>query len=94
MIDNWANLLIDNMHFWYDNRTIERSCEAIRVNLMNLNNVNRQVYFKPYNLRDGDGFSIFGFIDNTLTQTCRPGEGPIFSGEDGVGAYRNDPLIQ
>jgi hypothetical protein len=37
------------------------------------------------------GFNVFGFIDNTMNATCRPGGGPM---RDGVNAPRNDPLIQ
>jgi hypothetical protein len=38
-----------------------------------------------------NGFSIFGFIDNTMNSTCHPGGGPT---RDGINAPRNDPLIQ
>jgi hypothetical protein len=38
-----------------------------------------------------DDLRIFGFIDNTLNSTCRPGGGPACDGEN---APRNDPDIQ
>jgi hypothetical protein len=34
---------------------------------------------------------VFGFIDNTMNATCRPGGGPT---RDGFNAPRKDPLIQ
>ena len=37
------------------------------------------------------GFRIFGFIDNTIIATGRPGGGPIKSG---IGSERKNPLIQ
>jgi hypothetical protein len=38
-----------------------------------------------------NSFRVFGFIDNTMNATCRPGGGPM---RDGTEAPRNDPLIQ
>jgi hypothetical protein len=36
-------------------------------------------------------FNIFGFTDNTMNSSCRPGGGPTRDGED---APRNDPNLQ
>jgi hypothetical protein len=40
---------------------------------------------------EAGGFRVFGFIDNTMNATCRPGGGPSRDGKD---APRNDPIIQ
>ena len=78
--ENWGYLLLDNMNFWKPH--IPQCAEAIRRKLMG----------EPYNClfeapgQEG-GFNIFGFVDNTMNATCRPGGGPT---RDGT----NDPLIQ
>lgn len=36
-----------------------------------------------------EGFYVFGFIDNTMNATWRPGGGPA---RDGVNVPRNEPL--
>ena len=64
--ENWGYLLLDNMNFWKPH--IPQCAEAIRRKLMG----------EPYNClfeapgQEG-GFNIFGFVDNTMNATCRPG---------------------
>jgi hypothetical protein len=65
------------MNFWLDK--LPQMAEAIRHNLIRED--------CPFN----EDFAIFGFIDNTMNATCRPGGGPT---RDGTRAPRNDPLIQ
>ena len=36
-------------------------------------------------------YNVFGFVDNTMNATCRPGGDPT---HDGTEAPRKDPLIQ
>jgi len=83
LCDNWAHLLKDNMLYWKPK--LADFAECIRVKLHEHYNCT----FAPVN-QDG-GFRVFGFIDNTMNATCRPGGGPA---RDGVDAPRNDPLIQ
>ncbi len=45
--------------------------------------------FPPVNA--SGGFKMFGFTDNTMNATCRPGGGPA---NDGPHSPRNDPDIQ
>ena len=70
--------MFDNMHFWM--RRIPSMAEAIRAKMEE-----KGCYFPP-----GD-FPFFGFIDNTMNATCRPGGGPT---RDGTNALRNNPEIQ
>lgn len=82
MMRNWAYLLLDHMEFW---KPYMQDCaDKIRMRLATMG-----CYFLPPGT-DG-GFNIFGFIDNTMNATCRPGGGPA---RDGKNAPRNDPLIQ
>lgn len=78
----WGYLLTDNLDFWTP--YLANCAEAIRNKLTSLG-----CPF-PSALQPG-GFKVFGFIDNTMNATCRPGGGPT---TDGVNAPRNDPLIQ
>ena len=81
---NWGYLLLDNMQFWKP--YIPQCAEAIRQKLLR---EPYNCYFEPPGQEAG--FNIFGFIDNTMNATCRPGGGPT---RDGTNAPRNDPLIQ
>ena len=74
----WSYLLFDHMSFWV--ARIPAMAEAIRLKMAELG-----CYFEP------GTFNIFGFIDNTMNATCRPGGGPS---RDGTHAPRNDPEIQ
>jgi hypothetical protein len=74
---NWGYLVLDHIPFWLDK--LPAMSEAIR-----------QKLFRddcPF----GEDFAVFGFIDNTMNATCRPGGGPT---RDGAHAPRNDPLLQ
>lgn len=79
MCEHWSYLLFDNMNYWKDK--IPTFAEVIRKKLLQQS----ECYFPP------NDFCIFGFIDNTMNRTCRPGGGPA---SDGVNAPRNDPELQ
>ena len=82
MMVNWAYLLLDHMEFW---KPYLKDCaDKIRLRLASMG-----CPFLPPGAEGG--FNIFGFIDNTMNATCRPGGGPARDGRD---APRNDPLIQ
>ena len=72
MVKNWAYLLLNNMTFWLP--YLPTSCEAIRLKLANLGNVDWRLDI-PQGV-----FQYCGFIDNTMIPFCRPGgvmdEGP------------------
>ena len=78
MVENWAYLLQDNLAFWKP--YLPEFAEKIRAKLDQ-----KGVHFPP------GSFRVFGFTDNTMNATCRPGGGPTRTGED---APRADPLIQ
>ena len=78
MVENWAYLLQDHLSFWLP--YLPQFAEKIRAKLQE-----KGVFFEP------ESFRVFGFTDNTMNATCRPGGGPTRTGED---APRNDPLIQ
>ena len=78
MVANWGYLLQDNLDFWLP--YLPQFAEKIRAKLES-----KGVFFPP------GSFRVFGFTDNTMNATCRPGGGPTRTGED---APRNDPLIQ
>ncbi len=82
MVINWSYLLLDNMAYWKPH--LPSCAEAIRVKLGSLG-------CEFPSATAPNGFNVFGFIDNTMNATCRPGGGPA---RDGVDAPRNDPLIQ
>ena len=71
------------MDFWLPYLSL--SAEKIRLKLITLG-----CNFPPAN-DPNNGFNIFGFIDNNILSTARPGSGPV---RDGVGAGRKDKLIQ
>jgi len=73
---HWEYLLTDHMEFWKP--FLPSFAEAIRLKCES-----KGCFFPR-------GFRVFGFIDNTMNATCRPG-GPA---RDGTFAPRNDPLIQ
>jgi hypothetical protein len=83
MMDNWLQLINNRFNFW--TKYYGLFAEAIRRKIVSLGD---QRHTSAY--ADG-GFNIFGFIDNKCVSTCRPGGGPA---SDGVGAARNDPLLQ
>ena len=78
MVENWAYLLQDNLAFWKP--YLPEFAELIRAKVES-----KGVFFPP------GSFRVFGFTDNTMNATCRPGGGPTRTGED---APRGDPLIQ
>jgi hypothetical protein len=79
---NWEYLLFDNLNFWLSKLSSCAEHIRVKLNAMGCN-------FPPSNTPNG--FKIFGFIDNTMNATCRPGGGPQ---HDGTHAPRNDPQIQ
>lgn len=86
MIRNWGYLVSNNRLFWLP--YLGKSAEAIRKKLASLPNAASRQYH-PSATVDG-GFSIFGFIDNTIVAMCRPGGG----GGDGEQAPRVPRDIQ
>jgi hypothetical protein len=77
LVDHWQYLITDNVVFWKP--YLAGFAESIRNKC-----ASKGVDFPR-------GFRVFGFIDNTMNATCRPGGGPA---RDGTYAPRNDPLIQ
>lgn len=71
------------MQFWLP--YLQVSAEKNRLKLVSLG-----CEFPPSNDPNG-GFNVFGFIDNNILQTSRPGAGPV---RDGPGSARKDRLIQ
>ena len=86
MIYNWAYLLLNNHQYWKE--FLPQSAEALRVKLATLPTIQYRQYYPAAD--EPGGFSIFGFIDNTLLAMSRPG-GPMGDGEQ---APRLDPMIQ
>lgn len=82
---DWGYLLTDNLLFWKSR--LESFAEAIRLKCGSLET--NPCLFPASNI--AGGFCIFGFIDNTMNATCRPGGGPT---RDGANATRNDPNLQ
>lgn len=81
----WGYLLRDNLEFWLPHFPL--FCEKIKLK------VEKQVGRIVSLEEDAEnGFSIFGFIDNTISAICRPASGPAAPG--GPNAPRQDPLIQ
>jgi hypothetical protein len=78
MVDNWGYLLTNNVAFWLP--YLPMMAAALR------NKLSEKGVEFPHG-----SFCVFGFIDNTMNSTCRPGGGPA---RDGTNAPRNDPLIQ
>ena len=78
MVENWGNLLTNNLEFWVP--YMAECAHAIAIKCRE-----KGCYFLP------DLVNVFAFIDNTMNSTCRPGGGPR---RDGLNAPRNDPLIQ
>jgi nuclease HARBI1 len=79
MIHNWSYLLVDHWDYWVE---FFHSCTLAIHNKLSYLGCPFPLPHEPY------GFRIFGFIDNVILKTCRPG------GADGEGAPRKDPLIQ
>lgn len=84
LVDNWAYLLKDNMAYWKPK--LPEFATAIRNKLYEKYNC----YFPPVEEPAG-GFRVFGFIDNTMNASCRPGGGPA---RDGTDSPRNDRMLQ
>jgi hypothetical protein len=78
MVNSWGYLLTNNCEYWLP--FIPDCAKAIAEKCASLG----------CEFPDG-AFNIFAFVDNTMNATCRPGGGPV---GDGVGARRNDPLLQ
>jgi hypothetical protein len=78
MVIHWGYILLNNTAYWTD--SIPNFAEKIRLKCA--------TYDCDF---PENQFSIFGFIDNTMNSTCRPGGGPA---RDGTHAPRNDPNIQ
>jgi len=70
--------LSDNINYWV--RDFPMFAEVIRRSLLK-----NDVYFEP------GTFNVFGFIDNTVYETARPGGGPT---HEGRGSPRNHPYLQ
>lgn len=87
MVENWAYLVTNNTEYW--NEELPDFAEAIRMKFQRLPNESFRQYFPPAGERNG--FSVFGFIDNTILPICRPGGGPIRGGEQSM---RNPTLLQ
>ena len=84
MVQNWSYLILNNRAYWVPQ--MSNMATAIRDKLASLSNEDYRLYFP-----DELPFTIFAFIDNTMTAMCRPGGGPITGG---VQARRVDKLIQ
>ena len=78
--NRWGYLLRDNMAFWKP--YLPTFAEKIRLKMCELG---CDEYLVP------GCFRVFGFLDNTLNPSCRPGGGPT---QPGVDAPRHDPLLQ
>jgi hypothetical protein len=87
MIKNWGYLILNNRDFWVP--YFQQSADAIRVKLSELPNESYRLFYPPAD--QPGGFSVFGFIDNTMLAMCRPGGGPIQGGEQSA---RVDKLVQ
>lgn len=72
MVDNWKYLLFDNMEYWKPMLAGFAECVRLKVSDLGCD-------FPLANDPHG-GFNVFGFIDNTMNATCRPGGGPTTSG--------------
>lgn len=80
---NWLYLINDHIKFWAP--YLPHLSECIRLKLLALgDSTHRSSHIQG-------GFNVFGFIDNTLIDTCRPGGGPT---QDGPNAPRNPPELQ
>jgi len=77
MVTNWGYLLTNNFDFWVPHL---QSCSAS----IRFKAIEKGVTFPRE-------FNIFGFTDNTMNSSCRPGGGPARDGEQ---APRNDPNLQ
>ena len=77
MVNQWGYLLTNNMQHSLSH--LSEMASSIRKKCSELG-----CYFD-------EAFNIFGFIDNTMNATCRPGGGPT---RDGIDAPRNDQNIQ
>ena len=70
MIQNWSYLILNNRDYWVPQ--MENMAKAIKDKLATLPNEDYRLHFP-----DDLPFTVFSFIDNTMTAMCRPGGGPI-----------------
>lgn len=82
ILHHWGYLIFDHFNYWLPH--LPYFAEKIRLKANSLG-----CQFLPAS--HVNGFNIFGFIDNTTIETCRPGGGPAASGTN---APRHDYLIQ
>lgn len=86
LVTNWGYLITNNREYWLPH--FKDSADHIRRKLGELSNVNYRQFFNEEN--ENGGFSVFGFIDNTLIAMSRPG-GPRTAGTQ---AERTPKLLQ
>ena len=82
ILDRWSYLVEDNILYWKNSFAYFADCILIKLGSYGCK-------FPPP--LSPNGFNVFGFIDNTIYATSRPGGGPS---EDGPGARRYHPLLQ
>jgi nuclease HARBI1 len=82
MIYHWGYLLFDHLEYWRPHFAFFAEKVRLKANSYGCN-------FSSST--EPGGFNVFGFLDNTTVETCRPGGGPA---EPGVNAPRHDSLIQ
>jgi hypothetical protein len=75
MLDNFTHLLTDNLAFWVPYFSNFAECIADKLAEFDIH-------------YDVDSFKVFGFHDDTVLATCRPGSGPAVDGG------RHDNFIQ
>ena len=84
IIQNWSYLILNNRNYWVP--PMGNMATAINNKLASLPNEDYRLHFP-----DDLPFTVFSFIDNTMTAMCRPGGGPITGG---IQAPRVDKLVQ
>ena len=82
MIQNWSYLILNNRDYWVPQ--MGNMATAIKNKLASLPNEDYRLHF-PDNLP----FTVFSFIDNTMTAMCRPGGGPIVEWETVEWEYKD-----
>ena len=84
IIQNWSYLILNNRDYWVPQ--MGDMAKAIQHKIATLPNEDYRMHFP-----DDLPFTVFAFIDNTMTAMCRPGGGPITGG---IQARRVDKLVQ
>jgi hypothetical protein len=84
LITNWSYLVLDNCEFYRDQ--LAALSDKIQEKVVQIVQKKDPNFTLPLGT-----LKIFGFIDNTINQMCRPGGGPT---TDGPGAERNPKLLQ